>query len=721
MGISIHIYDSVVSVFNYPLFNFEMLSGVLFLDDTMAAESLNQLKQSISIALIVLGVAMAVFLIINFRNNMKRRKTPSGISSAPLMEPSGQFNQLNFSILDHHPTPTAICRNDGIIEYVNQNFSRAFGSTPTNMIRLLLFNILPGHISTALSYTLEENKSTSGETSSGFFSPNTKTRYKVRWQLSDAKKNEKNRLIITLEAVPKVEFIDQKENEGIGIIKEILDNAPQAIFIEDESGVILEVNNAACSLHGLSRDEMIGRVITELSPDDFRKEITQKHQLLSEHDGVKFKSVAYPGHGVPKPIEIHVNRINYMGKKALLFIITDLSEQIERKKELDEYKIKADESDRLKSSFLSNLSHEVRTPMNSIMGFAELLAEPEINENERKEFIQLIRQSGKELLNQINSMIDFAKIEAGLIHLKTDICNLEILFHHLHDYAHDILKNNDKLKLFFDLPRDLIKNSIASDRHRLKQILEILLSNSLKYTDEGVIEVGVKIKAPQLYEFYVRDSGLGIPEDKHRQIFENFRQGNDGNSREYSGMGIGLSIASRLIQFMGGHQWVISEPGKGSEFRFVIPDLLYPQGSPFMQVSCGPTTMLKKVMIIAPTEELFLDLCNDSKPFNYQILWAQNALEIKAMLLSNNIRFILIDLDHLPFWQELLPRIKSIENKVQMIAITDHLDYKRRERLKSMGFHDAVKTPINIPILLSLLEKNELSAIYSLTSSINQN
>src|SRR5690554_3399661 len=133
-------------------------------------------------------------------------------------------------------------------------------------------------------------------------------------------------------------------------------------------------------------------------------------------------------------------------------MISDLSEAIEKKKELDEYKIKSEESDRLKSSFLANLSHEVRTPMNSILGFAELLAEPDINAKERKEFIRLIRQSGKELLSQINNMIDFSKIEAGLIQLKVEICNFETLFHQLHEFWLEESQNTNEVKLFFELP-----------------------------------------------------------------------------------------------------------------------------------------------------------------------------------------------------------------------------------------------------------------------------
>jgi len=375
----------------------------------------------------------------------------------------------------------------------------------------------------------------------------------------------------------------------------------------------------------------------------------------------------------------------------------------------------------LKSSFLANLSHEVRTPMNSIMGFAELLAESDINEKERREFIKLIRQSGKELLTQINNMIDFSKIEAGLVQLKIEICNFETVFHQLHEYWLEENRSEKEVRLFFELPQEMLKNGIASDRIRLKQILKVFLSNSIKYTKNGVIEIGVRSKAPQMYEFYVRDTGLGIPEDKHRQVFENFRQADDTNERQFSGMGVGLSVASRLIQFLGGHQWVVSEPGKGSEFRFVLPDLLFPQRSPFVQVSCGPVTMLNKLMVVAPSEEIYQDLCQNSKPVNYQVFWAQNAQEMKSMLLSNNIRFIIIAVDQLPFWQEMLPKIRAINSSLLLIGVSNQLDTKRKERLMSMGLDEVIRTPVNIPILLNILERKEVTSMNILSTVFHQN
>lgn len=704
-----------------PTKSISILTAYLLAAQTDEGYSVEQFKTTFLFAIFAVGIAMAIFLIINYRNNLKRQKSRQN-PAAPDLPPASASNEEPFKALDDHPTPSALCRTDGIIIYVNKIFATAFGSSPANMNRLLIYNILPAHISSTLSEAFKESAPETLESMAGFYSPTTKTRYKLV-----CNRNYKNRsgtptILVTLEKMPHYDEVPTASgDEAKEVLLQLLNLAPYSIFIEDYDGRILQVNNAACEMQGLERHDLLGRVLEEFTPGDFRKEMAQKQQYIASDSSLVFKSITYPKGSPPIPVEIQVSKIKYFGKDALIFALHDLSESIEKKKELDEYKIKAEESDRLKSSFLANLSHEVRTPMNSIMGFAELLAESDISEKERREFIKLIRQSGKELLTQINNMIDFSKIEAGLIQLKIEICNFETVFHQLHEYWLEENRSENEVKLFFELPKEMLKNGIASDRIRLKQILKVFLSNSIKYTKTGVIEIGVRPKAPQLYEFYVRDTGLGIPEDKHRQVFENFRQADDTNERQFSGMGVGLSVASRLIQFLGGHQWVVSEPGKGSEFRFVLPDLLFPQRSPFMQVSCGPVTMLNKLMVVAPSEEIYQDLCQNSKPVNYQVFWAQNAQEMKSMLLSNNIKFIIIAVDQLPFWQEMLPKIRAINNSLQLIGVSNQLDTKRKERLISMGLDEVIRTPVNIPILLNILERKEVTSMNILSTVFHQN
>lgn len=690
--------------------------------DAGGSITFSQLKIATYFLLFIIGAIITAFLIFNIRRNLGRTKAiKSRYSSANTINEPEENDSEHFQVLNDHPTPTAVCSSAGMIIYLNKAFAEALGSTQANMQHLLVFNILPTKISSALSPIFNEIGSSGYESSSDFFSPATGKRYKVLVKRA-SKSGSEGRLFLTLNSIkPNDEKPGLPHSSGKEIVLQILNMAPYAMFIEDNDGLVLEANNKACEMQGVERKELVGNVMDELSPMNLKKEISAHKKSIANNRVVDFKSILYHKNGTPIPVQIHVSKVDYFGTEAIMLIIVDLTKAIENKKELDEFKIKAEESDRLKSSFLANLSHEVRTPMNSIMGFAELLAEPDISNKERKEFIKMIRQSGKELLSQINNIIDFSKIEAGLIQLKSDICNFETLFHQLHEYWLEESHDNGDVKLFFELPQNIIRNSIATDRVRLKQILKVFLSNSIKYTKKGVIEIGVRIKAPQLYEFYVRDTGLGIAESKHKEVFEQFRQADDSNEREFTGMGVGLSIASRLIQFLGGHQWVVSEAGRGSEFRFVLPDLLHPQGSPFLQVSCGPISMINKIMVVSPSEDIYLGLSQNSKPVNYQVFWAQNAEEMKAMLVSNNIRYILVAVDQLPFWQELLPLIKEINNEVEMIGVSNQLDNMRRNRLISMGLDEAIRSSVNIPILLNIMERKELSSMNIFSTVFHQN
>ena len=679
------------------------------------------IQKSIYIGLAILGVAMVVFLYYNFRKNLKRKfKSDSSIGETKIVKSASNTNIKSLS-LDEYPQPIAICDQTGIIKFANTAFGKVFGSSPENMRDLLIYNILPSHIATSLTFAADFNKENFGRSKNIFFSPNTQHKYFVRWKKTESDVLSNENIWITLEtalddSLNNIKAVQTQEN----LLQEIIDFYPMAIFVEDMNGILLSANKKACDLQGIEASQIKSEIISNHSLDEYREELLQQ-KTSEDITPIIFETIYYPQFGKAIPAEIRAGRITFFDRPALCFIINDISDLVELSKKLDDYKMKSQESDRLKSSFLSNLSHEVRTPLNSILGFSELLAEPEISVKEKYEYLQMVRKSGKNLLIQISNMIDFSKIEAGLVDLKIELYNIETLFHHLHEYATEEQIDEDKVQLLFDLPEEISQNNIVTDRFRLKQILKIFLSNALKYTETGIIEIGVNLRAPQLYEFYVRDTGVGIPEEKHLQIFENFRQANDSKSRGFSGMGLGLSIAARLIQFLGGHQWVVSRPNEGAEFRCVIPDSMYTIDSPVHQVSGGPSTMIKKIMIISPSELIYTNLCRDAKPINYQVFWAQNAEEMKAMLLSNNIRIILIDIDGITFWQELISRIKKIQKDLRIIGVSNTIDTKRKERLITMGLDNVIKTAVNIPVILNIIERNEIPSLNLLTSIFNKN
>lgn len=254
----------------------------------------------------------------------------------------------------------------------------------------------------------------------------------------------------------------------------------------------------------------------------------------------------------------------------------ELREEVKRRalveKELIAAKEKAEESDKLKSAFLANMSHEIRTPMNGILGFANLLHEAE-NEEEFNEFVESIIKSGEHLLNLINDIIDLSKIEAGILKIEKSKFELNRLTREIYDmFSVDV--NVVTKNIAFSYSDGLPDNDcmIYTDRVRLKQIMINLVNNACKYTDSGSIEFYYKLQGHSLL-FVVKDTGIGIPEESQKVIFDRFMQASNGRTSGRESTGLGLSITKTYLNLMGGSISVKSKLDVGSEFSFVLPEV----------------------------------------------------------------------------------------------------------------------------------------------------
>jgi PAS domain S-box-containing protein len=237
--------------------------------------------------------------------------------------------------------------------------------------------------------------------------------------------------------------------------------------------------------------------------------------------------------------------------------------------ELVKAKEKAEESDRLKSSFLSNMSHEIRTPMNGILGFIHLMKRPRLTGEQQQEYLAIIEQSGKRMLNIINDIVTISKIESGTMELNLSDSAVNI---HM-DYIYTFFKPETdqkgiELVIKSNLPsQDAI---VYTDSDKLYAILTNLVKNAIKFTEEGSIELGCEKKGDFL-KFYVKDTGIGMNPEQNKIIFERFRQGNESLTRNYEGAGLGLSIAKSYVEMLGGTIWIESEESIGSTFYFTLP------------------------------------------------------------------------------------------------------------------------------------------------------
>ncbi len=260
-------------------------------------------------------------------------------------------------------------------------------------------------------------------------------------------------------------------------------------------------------------------------------------------------------------------------KQVLEFISHQISISIERKKaelEIKDALVKAQESDRLKSAFLANMSHEIRTPLNSIIGFSELLNDPDYEPEQKLEFAGMINASGNNLLAIITDIMDISKIEAGQVEVRKSTFSLTQLVTDIQrEYSYKARNKGINLTLNLEDPDKEI--FIESDVTKLRQVIINLVGNALKFTSEGYIEIGLQ-KIGQQLRIQVKDTGIGIPEEHHQQIFERFRQVESSNTRKYGGNGLGLAISKSLVEMLGGEIGMESEKGKGSVFYFTIPN-----------------------------------------------------------------------------------------------------------------------------------------------------
>lgn len=260
----------------------------------------------------------------------------------------------------------------------------------------------------------------------------------------------------------------------------------------------------------------------------------------------------------------HKPTYNELQKYAL--VLENRIHHLEAK--LEENRIK---SEKLKSKFLASVSHELRTPMNAILGFSNLLIEKDISRDKKEEYMEHINQSSNNLLKIIDEMIDVSLLEINELKIIRDVCSLDVIMQQVYCY-YNIEKHKlgkDHIAILLNRDRNANGMMIYTDEYRLSQVLSCLLSNALKFTTKGIIELGYVLKENEELQFFVKDSGKGILAEKANSIFNKFEKLDEdyGNTE---GVGLGLTLAEGIIRLLGGKIWVESDTFKGSTFHFTI-------------------------------------------------------------------------------------------------------------------------------------------------------
>lgn len=402
--------------------------------------------------------------------------------------------------------------------------------------------------------------------------------------------------------------------------------------------------------------------------------------------------------------------------RILEFVSNQIAISIKRKENeinLRMAKEKAEEADKLKSAFLANMSHEIRTPMNAIIGFSELITRKSVSEEKKDVYAQYITNSGKTLLNIIDDVIDIAKIEAGQLKIAKSVTFINVMQNEIFEYFSNEKKRIKKENIIFTKNEAIndISFSILCDSLRLRQILGNLINNALKFTFEGIIEFGYFIPNNATILFYVRDTGIGLGEDKIPFIFDRFRQADDSTTRNYGGTGLGLAISKKLVEMMGGRIWVESEKGKGSTFFFTLP-LIIPSSSLKIfeekkDVS-NPDIFKGKTILIAEDEETnFLFLQEVLNPTRISIIRAKTGYQaVNIFKNTNSISLVLMDIK-MPEMNgyQATKLIKEINPRIPIIAQTAYAMLEDKIKGTESGCDDYLSKPIKPDLLISTIKK----------------
>jgi signal transduction histidine kinase/CheY-like chemotaxis protein len=503
----------------------------------------------------------------------------------------------------------------------------------------------------------------------------------------------------------------QKVFGQIYLYESVFNNFSDALLVFDNKFKVHYANPKAFEIFEISREEILKTSFQELTKD-FKVDNLPFSGLLengfNELETIFLDVVSEKQNIVKTSFEISLLKA---GEDFIIARIKDVTSQKKKLNLLIEEKLKAEENDRLKTAFLANMSHEIRTPLNSIIGFSDLLLDDDSDWNERRQFVQMIKSAGGTLLQLIDDIIDISKIEAGQIKISmTDVNINNLLDELLLTFSNEKIKRNkEHVKLSLKKTNKEKGFILRTDPYRFKQILTNLLSNALKFVDDGFVEFGYTGIEPGFVQFFVRDSGIGIQRDKLHLVFQRFGQIDNTAKRNHEGTGLGLSITKQLVELLGGKIWFDSEFSKGTTFYFTLPvsrdaQIFRGEYKPFIDASFNWSE--KVFLIVDDVEANFLFYKAILKHTGALLLWAKNGIEaVKICRNNNSVNLVLMDLQ-MPQLSgfDATKQIKAFKPQLPIIAQTAFADIEGRGAAISAGCDDYITKPVNQAELISLIQ-----------------
>ncbi len=487
------------------------------------------------------------------------------------------------------------------------------------------------------------------------------------------------------------------------------ENAGLGIGYYKTDGTVISFNSIASKdMNGVPED-FAGKSIFDIFPKEYADFYFGRLQKAARYDEIEVYEDLVELPTEKKWVLSTYTRI--VNSKSEVLGIQIISQNITKIKqseeELKSAKEKAEESDRLKSAFLANMSHEIRTPMNGILGFISLLNDPNLNSEQTNKYSEIIKRSGKRLLDTINDIIDISKIEVGEIKVTQEETSLSSILDEVYSFhLPEATKKGLSLSYKTNPPND--QTIVLTDNHKLVGILSNLIKNAVKYTEKGSISFGYKLKSG-IIEFFVEDTGIGIPKNRIQAIFNRFEQADIEDKKAFEGSGLGLAIAKAYVEMLGGKIDVESEDTKGSVFTFTIPnnEIMEKEIEEIPLPVWNDNSRIKELnLLIAEDEdvssELLLAYLKDI--FNNIIIVKNGKEAIEACKQNPSIDMVLMDLK-MPIIDgyTATSEIRKFNKELIIIAQTAYALPGDDELAKSVGCNDYITKPIDKNRLIEVI------------------
>lgn len=400
-----------------------------------------------------------------------------------------------------------------------------------------------------------------------------------RWFKVHILKPEYNTFYLILEDITKIKkkIADLEANKKR--YKVLLEAIPDIFFVIDKDGTYEDFVIKESDLFKIEDANIIGNTIFDVGfPDNMAEKINQCIQTCLKNNSIE--TIEY-SLNTPNGTYLFEMRLAKLNAHSVISVARDITRRKTAEFNLEKAKKKAEESDRLKSVFLTNLSHEIRTPLNIITNFSRMLSEPDLENDEKMEFADAVSQNGQQLLNMIDNTIHLSKIETDSVQVKMEFSKINTLIRDIYNRClAQIPDSNDyKIKLKLDVPNPVF--GFKTDAWLLSETLGILMDNAIKYIIKGEIWFGYEMIRNEEVRFFVTDTGIGIPEEETENIFSRFYRVKNQINETTSGSGLGLPIAQHYIQLLGGKLKLESTPEKGTKIWFILP---FKEGQGFLRI-----------------------------------------------------------------------------------------------------------------------------------------